>query len=143
MLPRSQRLTCREFAVVFDKARVLRHPLLQLRCYQRVENKRIENKRIEKSEISIVPSKLHKRETRAAFVAPKRLGNAVVRNAIRRRVRERYRILRARLLESKRWDEALENCDLVFFATAQCAQASKEQIDESLAQLLKRAAKVN
>ena len=128
MLPRAQRLTSREFAVVFDKARVLRHPLLQVRCY-----------RHEKT--GGAPTASLKRETRAAFVAPKKLGNAVVRNAIRRRVRERYRILHAKLLKSQRWDEVLENCDLVFFATSDCAHASIAQIDESLAQLLKRAAR--
>jgi len=125
MLPRAQRLTTREFAVVFDNARVLRHPLLQLRCYRRAEQK----------------LKSPKRETCAAFVAPKKLGNAVVRNAIRRRVRERYRILRAEAMQLQPWNAALENCDLVFLTTAQCAAATSEQIDESLIALLKRAAR--
>ena len=132
MLPRLQRLTAREFAIVFDKARVLRHPLLQVRCYRHGE---------EPEKTGSGPPKSLERATRAAFVAPKKLGNAVARNAIRRRVRERYRILRGQLIKSHRWDEALENCDLVFFATSQCAAASQEQIDESLSLLLKRAAK--
>lgn len=131
MLSRSQRLSSREFAVVFDNSRVLRHPLLQLRFYRHQDDQQ--------------KSKPRAGQTRAAFVAPKKLGNAVVRNAIRRRVRERYRILQSKAqnkaLPLQHWHAALENCDLVFLATAQCQAATIEEIDESLSSLLKRAAR--
>ena len=143
MLPRFQRLNAREFAVVFENSQVLRHPLLQLRLYKAMQEPQDKGKSPRRG------LQRSSRETRAAFVAPKKLGNAVVRNAIRRRVRERYRILRVRAsnsqqLDSKQsssyqWYAALENCDLVFMATANCREATIEQIDESLSQLLKRA----
>lgn len=127
MLSRSQRLSSREFAVVFENSRVLRHPLLQLRFYKHQSN----------------PQKLKPRagQTRAAFVAPKKLGNAVVRNAIRRRVRERYRVFAKEASRIQQWPGALENCDLVFLATMQCQAATIEEIDESLSSLLKRASR--
>ena len=130
MLPRSQRLNVREFAVVFEKSQVLRDPLLQLRFYHHAADD-------PGSAISGAQKKRCRGKTRAAFVAPKKLGNAVVRNAIRRRVRERYRLFRAqasnqnRLHRARNWNEALENCDLVFLASAQCSAATSEQIDES------------
>lgn len=134
MLPRSQRLNAREFAVVFENSQVLRHPLLQLRFYKYQDKQQGVGKSHRQD------LKKSSGATRAAFVAPKKLGNAVVRNAIRRRVRERYRILHAEALRIDKWHATLENCDLVFLATAPCREATIEQIDESLSSLLKRAA---
>ena len=135
MLPRAQRLNSREFAVVFENSRVLRHPLLQLRFYKHRENLPHAGKD------GAQKSKRRAGETRAAFVAPKKLGNAVLRNAIRRKARERYRIFREEAIRGRKWPVELENCDLVFLATAQCSTATSEQIDHSLAYLLKNAAR--
>ena len=139
MLSRIQRLNAREFAVVFEHSQVLRHPLLQLRFYKHPDKSLHSNADFSASKSQKLNRQ--KSETRAAFVAPKKLGNAVVRNAIRRRVRERYRILHKKeALHLQQWKSSLENCDLVFLATAQCATATSRQIDESLFNLLKRAA---
>ncbi len=112
MLPRQQRLTSKEFDAVFRQGRVLRHPLLQLRAWPRGDGKPI---------------------TRAAFAAPKKIGNAVVRNRVRRRVRERYRLMAERF--------ALDGCDLIWMLNAAAIEATTQQIDEALGQLAKRAAR--
>lgn len=113
MLPRSGRLSTREFAVAFENGQVFRHPLLQMRLYRR----RDEN-----------PA------TRAAFVVPKKLGKAVWRNRLRRRVRERFRILR----QEVQLAPALRNCDLIFLINAQSENATVTQIDQALRQLAGR-----
>ena len=142
MLSRIQRLNAREFAVVFEHSQVLRHPLLQLRFYKHPDKSLQSDADFSSGKGQ--KSRRPKSATRAAFVAPKKLGNAVVRNGIRRRVRERYRILHKKealhLHHLHQWESTLENCDLVFLATAQCATATSRQIDESLSGLLKRAA---
>ena len=115
MLPRAQRLTSREFETAFADARILRHPLLQLRVFRRNEN-------------GIV---------RAAFVAPKKLGGAVIRNRLRRRVRERYRLHPLR--NDENWKRRMQSCDLIFLISPPALLASPETIDEALEQLLRRA----
>ena len=133
MLPHAQRLNVRDFAVAFKQGGVLRHPLLQLRVYRR-ENI-IDSQSAAKAESTSEIS------TRAAFVAPKKIGNAVVRNRIRRRVRERYRRLQTGALSTPLSNCELNNCDLLFMVTSECRTASELQIDAALAQLLKRAGK--
>ena len=113
MLPRSGRLSTREFAVAFENGQVFRHPLLQMRLYRREGENPV---------------------TRAAFVVPKKLGKAVWRNRLRRRVRERFRILR----QDAGWAKALQHCDLIFLINAQSEAATTAQIDQALAQLAGR-----
>jgi len=117
MLPRSQRLTVSTFAVAFDEGRILRHPLLHLRVHERGDG-------------SVA--------ARAAFVVAKRLGPATLRNRVRRRLRERYRISAARY--DAGGQEKLAGCDLIFMATAAATSADAAQIDAAVAQLLGRAA---
>lgn len=127
MLKRCQRLTTREFALAFENGRVLRHPLLQVRVYQRAVNQC----GIADDENSLV---------RVAFAVPKKLGKAAWRNRVRRKVRERYRILSLKSPEKSDLHQSeLRHCDLLFFVNAPCENASASEIDEALAQLLKRA----
>lgn len=113
MLPRSMRIRTRDFAVAFEEGRTLRHPLLHLRVYRRRRNGL----------------------ARAAFIVPKRFGKAARRNRLRRRVRERYRLLC--LTES--WGNRLPDSDLLFFIQARSEAATPAQLDEALRQLLQRA----
>jgi ribonuclease P protein component len=116
MLPRAQRLSKAEFTVAFQQGRPLRHPLLQMRAYRR--------------------SPSTSQSLRAAFVAPKKLGKATVRNRARRRVRECYRLntKRAALVQ----DAVLNDYDLIFFAAPGVLEATTTQIDEAITQLLRR-----
>lgn len=112
MLPRRQRLTVADFNKVFEQGRVLRHPLLQVRVLERNNEKD---------------------GVRAAFVAPKKLGKATVRNRLRRRVRERFRLLQTE------YSHLLRDCDLVWIIGEATAGANGTQIDGALRELLKRA----
>ena len=114
MLARCQRLSTAEFAGVFENGTVVRHPLLQVRVLRRDGGN----------------------ETRrAAFVAPKKLGKAVVRNRLRRCVRERYRLLQSDLSA----ECSAASCDLVFIIGAAAQGASTLELDSALQELLKRA----
>lgn len=115
MLSRSVRIHTRDFAIAFEKGYTLRHPLLHVRVYQCRRNG----------------------FARAAFVVPKRLGKAAWRNRLRRRVRERYRVL---CLEES-WESRLPNSDLLFFIQGKSEAADPAQLDEALRQLLQRALK--
>src|SRR5688500_16127379 len=117
MLPRSQRLTVSTFAVAFGEGRIVRHPLLNLRVHPRRDGSTA---------------------VRAAFVAAKKLGPATLRNRLRRRLRERYRLNPARF--DARGREKLAGCDLIFLANAATVTAATAQLDEAIAQLLGRAA---
>jgi ribonuclease P protein component len=119
MLPRAERLSAAEFAEVFENGRVLRHPLMQLRVMWREVG----------DETTGTPS------VRAAFVAPKKLGKAVRRNRLRRRVRERYRLLRAGSTLS-----ALAECDLIWVIAGAAETASAVELDDALCELSRRAA---
>ena len=116
MLPRSQRLTVSKFAVAFNEGRVVRHPLLQLRVHRRRDGNTT---------------------TRAAFVVARKLGTAVLRNRVRRRLRERYRLSATRY--DARGQGNLAGCDLIFFANPATLEATTAQLDEAVAQLLQRA----
>ncbi|MDQ3814680.1 MAG: ribonuclease P protein component [Armatimonadota bacterium] len=113
MLPRSQRLRASAFTVAFQNGRVLRHPLFQLRVYRRQDGNLT---------------------VRAAFVAPKKLGKATLRNRTRRRIGERYR------LSAAQHDPRLQGCDLIFLAAAAAVTADTAQLDDAITQLLARAA---
>ena len=138
MLSRSQRLTTRDFAVAFDKGRVLRHPLLQLRVHRRpaetggFDSQDLQSRGSQSRETG-------NREARAAFVVPKKLGKATWRNRVRRRVRERYRILSSGASGEKELQNKLQNCDLIFFINARSEDAPVAQIDDAIAQLIRRA----
>ena len=111
MLPRRERLGTTAFASAFDKGRILRHPLLQLRVHVRGDN-----------ELA----------TRAAFVVSKKLGKATVRNRARRRIREIYRLTAAR------HHGHLAGLDLIFLATALALTAERAQLQAAIEQLLRR-----
>ena len=67
---------------------------------------------------------------RCAFAAGKKLGGAVRRNRLRRRMREAYRRERK---------EFLRGCDLVLLARPETGEASFEDLCTSLRELLERA----
>lgn len=119
MLPRAQRLTTAEFAQVFAQSRVLRHPLMILRAHRRI------------SQGTVFTDGA---QARAAFVVAKKLGKATVRNRVRRRIRECYR------LQGWHAEPRLAGFDLIFMATAAALTADRAQLDAALAQLLRRAA---
>lgn len=115
MLSRSHRLTTSTFAQAFRVGRLARHPLMQARVWARGDGDEV---------------------VRAAFVAPKKLGKACVRNRARRRVRERFRLLNA--LQNPQ----LRGCDLIFLLSPPILNASSAEIDTALKELLRRAARL-
>lgn len=117
MLPRSQRLKSSEFELAFKNGRPLRHPLLQLRVWKRDES-------------------THSEAVRAAFVAPKKLGKATLRNRLRRRVRERYR-----LLMQAEYSQKLAEYDLVWIIRSAVEKVGCEELEDALKELLRRAAR--
>ncbi len=115
MLPRTQRLTTRQFDRAFANSQTVRHPLVVLRAHARGDGQSL---------------------TRAAFVVPKKQAKkATQRNYIRRRLRERYRLHPLRNIEG------LAGCDLIFLATPQTQSATIEELDGALQEVLKRTAK--
>ena len=67
-------------------------------------------------------------EPRALFVTSKRVGKAVVRNRVRRRLREAYRAVRSGLLP----------CDVAFVAQPQAAEASYASLLAEMNRLLRK-----
>ncbi len=67
---------------------------------------------------------------RCAFAAGKKLGGAVQRNRLRRRMREAYRRERK---------EFLRGCDLVLLARPETSEASFEDLCSALRDLLRKA----
>ena len=115
MLPRTQRLTTRQFAQAFAQARPIRHALLQVRVYRRDVN---DSRKVG--------------STRAAFVVPKKVGKAVVRNRLRRRVREMYR------LHAAREKLATRSLDLIFLLSPSALNASNDEMARALDDVLRR-----
>lgn len=68
--------------------------------------------------------------SRFGIAAGKRIGNAVVRNRVKRRLREAVRLRQTRIAPG--WD-------VVLIARESLADASYEQLDQAVGQLLKRA----
>ena len=68
-------------------------------------------------------------EGRVAFVAAKRLGNAVFRNRCKRVLREAARLCSL----------PVDGCDILLFSTAQTHDSSPERVASSLRKLLGRA----
>jgi len=107
MLPRDQRLRAREdFQRVYRSGRGWAHPLMVLHVVQRPAGKR------------------------AGFSISKKVGNAVVRNRLRRRLRE---IVRSHV---PGWKEGL---DAVFVARPDAAAAPFEELAAVVAELARRA----
>lgn len=121
MLSRAERLTARSFAKTFADGKTARHPLLSVRVFRRLSTA---NTQHEADHL-----------VRAAFVVPKKLAKATERNRLRRQIRECYRCHPARL----QWQKQLEGCDLIFVATPAALTADALQLNDALAQLLRRA----
>lgn len=66
---------------------------------------------------------------KVAFVAPKRLGNAVYRNRCKRILREAARMSGL----------PLRNCDVILFATRSTHESSPSEVSEALLKLLQKA----
>jgi len=140
MLPRAERIGTTEFRRAFENGRVLRGGLLQLRFYRRAaarDNALGHDNSVRGAaiEYSIVAAKVQNTQTRAAFVVSRKSGKATVRNGLRRRVREIYR------LSAWRHDARLAGLDLLFFASATALTASNEALQHALNELLERAAR--
>ena len=115
MLPRTQRLTTRQFAQAFAQARPIRHALLQVRVFHRDAN-----------------ASTKAQGARAAFVVPKKVGKAVVRNRLRRRAREMYR------LHAAREKLATRSLDLIFLLSPSALNASNDEMARALDDVLRR-----
>ena len=138
MLPRAQRLTTREFAAAFANGRALRHPLLQVRVYVRRANAGFqETASVQTPDVSSdAPLKIvRKRQvegTRAACVVAKKIGKAIVRNRLRRRVREIYRLHPSRAKLQAR------GFDLIFLMSPSALTAPADELQRALDDLLRR-----
>ena len=109
MLPRSQRLTSAQFDRAFAHSQSVRHPLIALKAHRRGDDST---------------------EIRAAFVVPKKQAHATGRNRTRRRTRERYRLMER--------PESLAGCDLIFLTTPATHDASNDEIDAALREVMRR-----
>lgn len=96
-----------DFARLRQSGRTLRHPLLTL---------------------SLAPNDLP--HNRYGFIVSKRVGGAVVRNRVRRRMRESVRLATPRLLPGY---------DLVWIARNEIADQPYNTINEAVVELLRRA----
>jgi ribonuclease P protein component len=108
MLPRDERLTSAEFARVWERGKPLRHALLTARAVRREDEE----------------------PARCAFVVSRKSGKACVRNRLRRRVRECYRLGSARA--------KLKGNSVVFLINAARAEASPEEWTRAFDDLARR-----
>ncbi|HEX8551699.1 MAG TPA: ribonuclease P protein component [Abditibacteriaceae bacterium] len=111
MLPRDERLSTAEFSLVWEKGRVLRHPLFAARAFARND------------ELA----------GRIAFVVPRKSGKATARNRLRRRVRECYRLSGART--------HLRGQSVVFVLNAARAEAPSEEWTRAFEEMAARIAR--
>lgn len=114
MLLRDERIGTTDFRRAFDGRQVVRGKSLQARFSRRDDDKAT---------------------TRAAFVVTKKTGKAVVRNRLRRRLREIYR------LSEWRRDARLTHLDLLIFAGNSALSQSNDALKKELSELLERVAK--
>ncbi len=120
MLSRSERLSSPEFDAAFGSSRSLRGSLLTLRVHWRGEDGGEDGKA----------------ELRAAFVVPKKLGQAAWRNRARRRMRQAFAAQREPLQVLARSAGA---CDCIFLAQAGAHDAPFEALQQAIHALLSRA----
>lgn len=135
MLSRAERLNTKAFATAFANGKTARHPLLSVRIWRRCDEKTDQIGLISGNGIS---NNDKNNGVRAAFVVPKKQAKAVKRNGLRRRMRECYRQHPA----LSQQQAALQGCDLIFVATPLAHSASWDELNEALAQLLRRAARL-
>ena len=108
MLPRSARLTSkRDFQVIYAKGRSFVADLIVIHVLPRGGNRR-----------------------RFGFSVSTKLGNAVVRNRVKRRLREAIRSCLGRMREGR---------DVVVVARVKCKEASLGRIQEAIERLLRKA----
>ena len=151
MLPRTERLGKTAFETAFARSRTFHHPLLQMRVHRRADVEAGENAPAREDDLhrdSGVKSrktsegalKKHLRAPvafsgRAAFVVAKKLGRATVRNRVRRRMREAYR------LSAWRGNATLRGLDLIFLAKPPALEARHSDLCAAMDELLERAAR--
>jgi len=75
--------------------------------------------------------------TRLGLIASKKVGNAVVRNRVKRNIRESFRILK----EDIEQNTVLKGIDLVVIARAKAAQVKQGQMQSALEQSIYRLVK--
>lgn len=97
----------KDFAQVMDNGQFYRHPVLTLAVHRHSE-----------------PAQ------RMGLSVGKKVGNAVVRNKVKRRLREIYRVRRGRIVSG---------VDLIFFARPVIAETDVRGIEEAMDRLLARA----
>lgn len=97
----------RDFVRVMDGGQFHRHPLLTLAVMARPEGGR-----------------------RMGLSVGKKVGRATVRNQVKRRLRECYRVRLARITAE---------VDLIFFARPGAAEAPRQDLEQAMDQLLRRA----
>ncbi len=116
MLPRDERIGTSDFRRAFENGQIVRAGILQARFYRRdIQNE-------------------SKNQTRAAFVVSRKTGKATVRNSVRRRLREIYR------LSDWRGEARLAQTDLLIFAGNAALDASNDDLKKALNELLRRVA---
>lgn len=114
MLPRDERIGTADFRRAFEGGQAVRSKFLQVRFLRRAAR-------------SETP--------RAAFVVTKKTGKATVRNRLRRRLREIYR------LSVWRTDARLARTDLLIFAGNAALSQTNDALEKELNELLERVAK--
>jgi len=113
MLPRDERLTSAEFSSVWEGGKPIRHPLLTARALRREDLL----------------------AARCAFVVPRKSGKACVRNKLRRRVRECFR------LGAARQGEFLRGQNVIFLINAARAGATTEEWTRAFDDVARRIAR--
>lgn len=121
MLPRSERLGTTAFATAFARSRTFHHALVAMRVHRR-----------QKTESAQGKGASCKPRARVAFVVAKKLGRATVRNRMRRRLREAYRLSEARNAL------ALQSLDIIFLVKTSAFEASFEELCAAMDEILGR-----
>ncbi len=67
--------------------------------------------------------------SRAGFTVTKKIGKSVVRNKVKRRMRESYRLNK---------DKIINGYDLIFIARTRCSEANYREIESAMLHLLRK-----